>query len=61
LWDLEKHGSRLQMATEYGEGPAKRLLVRVWGAARLTFSAEISRLRDSPGLSIPGTCGEGGH
>ncbi|GAA5128797.1 hypothetical protein GCM10023212_35750 [Luteolibacter yonseiensis] len=31
-WDLEKSGIRLLMATERGEGIAKRTLVRVWGA-----------------------------
>jgi GT2 family glycosyltransferase len=59
LWDLEKHGSRLLMATEYGVGPAKRLLIRVWGPARLTFSAEILRMRNSTALRLPSTCGEG--
>ena len=30
-WDLEKSGSRLLMATEQGEGTAKRILIRTWG------------------------------
>ena len=30
-WDVEKHGSRVLMATERGCGIAKRTLVRVWG------------------------------
>ena len=30
-WDLEKANSRILMATERGDGPAKRILVRVWG------------------------------
>ena len=30
-WDLEKGRSRILMATERGDGPAKRILVRVWG------------------------------
>ena len=30
-WDLEKSGSRLLIATEHGEGTAKRILVRAWG------------------------------
>ncbi len=30
-WDLEKGQSRVLMATERGDGPAKRILVRVWG------------------------------
>ncbi len=32
-WDLEKSGERVLMATERGEGLAKRILVRVWGCA----------------------------
>jgi hypothetical protein len=32
-WDLEFHGTRVLMATERGEGTAKRTLVRVQGAA----------------------------
>jgi len=31
LWDLEKSGSRVLMATERGDGIAKRTLVRFWG------------------------------
>ncbi len=31
LWDLEKGPARILMATERGDGPAKRILVRVWG------------------------------
>ena len=30
-WDLEKADSRILLATERGEGIAKRILVRVWG------------------------------
>ncbi len=30
-WDVEKANSRILMATERGDGPAKRILVRVWG------------------------------
>ena len=30
-WDLEKGRSRILMATERGDGPAKRILVRIWG------------------------------
>ncbi len=30
-WDLEKGQSRVLMATERGDGPAKRILVRIWG------------------------------
>ena len=30
-WDLEKYGNRLLLATERGEGIAKRTLVRFWG------------------------------
>jgi GT2 family glycosyltransferase len=37
VWDLEKQGSRLQLATEHGEGAAERVLVRVWGPARFTL------------------------
>ena len=38
-WDVEKGPARVLMATERGDGPAKRILVRVWGpvtAADLT-------------------------
>lgn len=31
LWDLEKGGTRLLLATEHGENGAKNTLVRVWG------------------------------
>ena len=30
-WDVEKHGSRVLMATERGGGTARRTLVRIWG------------------------------
>ena len=30
-WDLEKDRSRFLMATERGDGPAKRILVRIMG------------------------------
>ena len=30
-WDLEKYGTRLLLATERGDGIAKRTLVRFWG------------------------------
>jgi len=30
-WDVEKHGTRVLLATERGEGLGKRTLVRVWG------------------------------
>jgi GT2 family glycosyltransferase len=30
-WDLEKYGNRLLFATERGDGPHKRTLVRFWG------------------------------
>jgi GT2 family glycosyltransferase len=30
-WDLEKYGNRLLFATERGDGPYKRTLVRFWG------------------------------
>ena len=30
-WDVEKHSTRVLMATERGEGSATRTLVRVWG------------------------------
>ncbi len=30
-WDLEKDGTRVQLATEYGSGAHKTLRIRVWG------------------------------
>ena len=36
-WDLEKFSSRLLIATEHGEGTAKRILVRAWGPAESYF------------------------
>jgi GT2 family glycosyltransferase len=36
-WDLEKSDSRLLMATERGEGVAKRILVRVWGSESVEY------------------------
>ncbi|BCU76634.1 glycosyltransferase [Luteolibacter sp. LG18] len=30
-WDVEKDGTRLLLATESGDGPGKRTLVRIWG------------------------------
>jgi GT2 family glycosyltransferase len=33
LWDVEKSGTRVQLATEQCQGPGKRTLVRVWGSA----------------------------
>ncbi len=51
LWDLEFHGARVLMATERGEGTAKRILVRV----QRTAPAEVARLlRQSPS---PGPAG----
>ncbi|RYD59713.1 MAG: glycosyltransferase [Verrucomicrobiaceae bacterium] len=35
VWDLEKNGTRLLLATERGDGVGKRTLVRVWGDVRL--------------------------
>jgi len=34
LWDVEKNGRRVQLATEQCQGPGKRTLVRIWGNAR---------------------------
>lgn len=34
LWDVEKNGTRVQLATEQCQGPGKRTLVRIWGNAR---------------------------
>ncbi|MCF7731267.1 MAG: glycosyltransferase [Akkermansiaceae bacterium] len=34
-WDLTQHGTRLQLAVEHGEGPAKTILIRVWGTTSL--------------------------
>jgi hypothetical protein len=31
LWDLEKDGTRLLLATEHGENGEKNTLIRVWG------------------------------
>ena len=39
-WDLEKGPARVLIATERGDGPAKRILVRVWGPIS---SAEFKR------------------
>lgn len=36
-WDLEKSRSRLLMATERGEGIAKRILIRVWGSESVEY------------------------
>jgi hypothetical protein len=49
-WDVEKAGRRVLMATERGEGLAKRTLVRVWGAelgeiATLLHGAPVNRPR----------------
>jgi GT2 family glycosyltransferase len=41
-WDLEKSGSRLLIATEYGEGTAKRILVRTWGTQDFSLN-EVTR------------------
>jgi GT2 family glycosyltransferase len=30
-WDVTKHGTRVLLATETGDGPAKRTRIRVWG------------------------------
>ena len=30
-WDLEREGTRVLLATERGDGPMKRTLIRVWG------------------------------
>jgi len=32
LWDVEKDGTRVQLATEQCQGPGKQTWVRVWGA-----------------------------
>ena len=44
-WDLEKHGTRVLMATEHGYGKGKRTLFRVWGKR----SAVEPLLRSVPG------------
>ena len=52
LWDLEFHGTRVLMATERGDGIAKRTLIRVQGST----SAEIAKLLDTnplPGRKLP--------
>jgi hypothetical protein len=33
-WDVEKEGTRLLLATERGDGPGTKTLVRVWGERR---------------------------
>ncbi|MEI6653203.1 MAG: glycosyltransferase [Verrucomicrobiota bacterium] len=38
-WDVEKHATRVLLATERGEGIAKRILVRVWGDRSLAADA----------------------
>jgi len=38
LWDVEKDGTRVQLATEQCQGPGKRTLVRLWGDVRLKAS-----------------------
>ena len=52
LWDLEFHGTRVLMATERGDGVAKRTLIRVQGST----SDEIAKLLDPnplPGRKPP--------
>jgi len=41
-WDLTKHGTRLQLATEHSNGPAKTIRIRIWGATSL-LPAEFRR------------------
>ncbi|MEI6675474.1 MAG: glycosyltransferase, partial [Verrucomicrobiota bacterium] len=38
-WDVEKHSTRVLLATERGEGIATRILVRVWGDRSLAAAA----------------------
>lgn len=38
-WDVEKNGTRLLLATEHGDGPGKRTLVRIWGDERPNLHA----------------------
>jgi hypothetical protein len=38
-WDVMKHGTRLLLATESGDGPAKRTRIRVWGDPTLLPAA----------------------
>ena len=38
-WDVEKLGTRVLLATERGDGPATRTLVRVWGDRALAAAA----------------------
>lgn len=47
-WDLTKQGTRVLLATESGDGPAKRTRIRVWGdPARLP--AELTGQPPTPG------------
>jgi GT2 family glycosyltransferase len=50
VWDVAKAGTRLQLATECGDGPAKRTLIRVWGDSTLLPDLSVSQSRgpDSP-------------
>lgn len=47
-WDLEKSGTRLLIATERGDGIAKRTLVRVWGADRAILGKIHRTLTSDP-------------
>jgi GT2 family glycosyltransferase len=39
IWDLEKTGSHLQLATEKGDQLPDRTLIRLWGTQQVDFSA----------------------
>ncbi len=49
-WDVAKQGTRVLLATETGDGPAKRTLIRVWGDPAL-LPAEL-RDRVGPAASL---------
>ncbi|MES2438594.1 MAG: glycosyltransferase [Verrucomicrobiota bacterium] len=51
-WDLERSGARILMATERGEGIAKRILVRIWDADQPLID-QIRRNLTSPPTHKP--------